>query len=84
MDHDFIFIPGSHTPEGVVTAINTNLIENFNKHLKRNTNYKEQLPIEDSLGCSLVSQFNADNEKSLKRIHQGFKEFQDTLKSSFT
>src|SRR5699024_11445351 len=55
----------------------TNLIENFNKHLKRTTHRKEQFPTEDSLDRFLVSQFNAYNEKSLKRIHRGFKGLQD-------
>lgn len=36
----------------------TSLIENFNKHLKRNTNHKEQFPTENSLDRFLVSQFN--------------------------
>ena len=31
----------------------------------------------------LVSQFNVYNEKSLKRIHRGFKGLQDTLEASF-
>ncbi|OQO66355.1 hypothetical protein BH741_10125 [Enterococcus faecium] len=61
----------------------TNLIENFNKPLKRNTNHKEQFPTEDSLDRFLVSQFNVYNEKSMKRIHRGFKGLQDTLESSF-
>ncbi|KRL51051.1 hypothetical protein FD48_GL001325 [Lactiplantibacillus paraplantarum DSM 10667] len=61
----------------------TNLIENFNKHLKRTTHRKEQFPTEDSLDRFLVSQFNAYNEKSLKRIHRGFKGLQDTLEASF-
>ncbi|AUJ67547.1 ISEf1, transposase [Enterococcus durans IPLA 655] len=61
----------------------TNFIENFNKHLKRNTNHKEQFPTEDSLDRFLVSQFNVYNEKSMKRIHRGFKGLQDTLESSF-
>ncbi len=45
----------------------TNFIENFNKHLKRNINHKEQFPTEDSLDRFLVSQFNVYNEKSMKR-----------------
>lgn len=61
----------------------TNFIENFNKHLKRNTNHKEKFPTEDSLDRFLVSQFNVYNEKSMKRIHRGFKGLQDTLESSF-
>ncbi|WP_375378204.1 transposase, partial [Pediococcus pentosaceus] len=39
----------------------TNLIENFNKHLKRTTHHKEQFPTEDSLDRFLVSQFNVYN-----------------------
>ncbi len=61
----------------------TNLIENFNKHLKRTTHHKEQFPTEDSLDRFLVPQFNVYNEKSLKRIHRGFKGLQDTLEASF-
>ena len=61
----------------------TNLIENFNKHLKRTTHHKEQFPTEDSLDRFLVSQFNVYNEKSLRRIHRGFKVLQDTLEASF-
>jgi putative transposase len=61
----------------------TNLIENFNKHLKRTTHHKEQFPTEDSLDRFLVSQFNVYNEKSLKRIHRGFQGLQDTLEASF-
>ncbi|GEN95393.1 hypothetical protein PET01_14430 [Pediococcus ethanolidurans] len=62
----------------------TNLIANFNKHLKRNPNHKEQFPTEDSLNRFLVSQFNVYNEKSMKRIYRGFNGLQDTLESSFT
>ncbi|HDP1319846.1 IS256 family transposase, partial [Enterococcus faecium] len=46
-------------------------------------NHKEQFPTEDSLDRFLVSQFNVYNEKSMKRIHRGFKGLQDTLESSF-
>ncbi len=61
----------------------TNSIENFNNNLKRNTNHKEQFPTEDSLNRFLISQFNVYNEKSMKRIHRGFKGLQDTLEASF-
>ncbi|MFX0555078.1 hypothetical protein ACOBP7_16490, partial [Lactiplantibacillus plantarum] len=43
------------------------------------THHKEQFPTEDSLDRFLVSQFNVYNEKSLKRIHRGFKGLQDAL-----
>ncbi|MGC3347882.1 IS256 family transposase, partial [Enterococcus faecium] len=61
----------------------TILIEYFNKHLKRYTNHKEQFPTDDSLDRFLVTQFNVYNEKSMKRMHRGFKGLQDTLESSF-
>ncbi|WP_268893776.1 transposase [Pediococcus acidilactici] len=64
-------------------TLQQNLIENFNKHLKRTTHHKEQFPTEDSLDRFLVSQFNVYNEKSLKRIHRGFKGLQDPLEASF-
>ena len=52
----------------------TNLIEGFNKQLKRYTRRKEQFPNEESLERFLVSQFNQYNHKFLGRIHKGFKE----------
>lgn len=50
----------------------TNLIENFNKHLKRYTKRKEQFPNEDSLIRFIMSQADNYNEKSQLRIHTGF------------
>ena len=50
----------------------TNLIENFNKHLKRNTNHKEQFPTEKSEEKYLVIQFNRYNEKNMNHVHRGF------------
>ncbi|EME3570716.1 IS256 family transposase [Enterococcus faecium] len=61
----------------------TNLIEGFNKQLKKYTKRKEQFPNEESLERFLVSQFNNYNQKFLCRIHKGFKEIQDTLESMF-
>lgn len=63
------------------TIYSTNLIEGFNKQLKRYTRRKEQFPNEESLERFLVSQFNQYNQKFLGRIHKGFKEIQDTLES---
>ncbi|NTQ77914.1 IS256 family transposase, partial [Enterococcus faecium] len=61
------------------TIYSTNLIEGFNKQLKKYTKRKEQFPNEESLERFLVSQFNNYNQKFLCRIHKGFKEIQDTL-----
>ena len=65
------------------TIYSTNLIEGFNKQLKKYTKRKEQFPNEESLERFLVSQFNNYNQKFLCRIHNGFKEIQDTLESMF-
>ncbi|UDM79740.1 IS256 family transposase [Vagococcus fluvialis] len=65
------------------TIYSTNLIEGFNKQLKKYTKRKEQFPNEESLERFLVSQFNQYNQKFLGRVHKGFKEIQDTLESMF-
>ena len=65
------------------TIYSTNLIEGFNKQLKKYTKRKEQFPNEESLERFLVSQFNNYNQKFLCRIHKGFKEIHDTLESMF-
>ena len=65
------------------TIYSTNLIEGFNKQLKKYTKRKEQFPNEDSLERFLVSQFNNYNQKFLCRVHKGFKEIHDTLESMF-
>ncbi|HCM89655.1 MULTISPECIES: IS256 family transposase [Vagococcus] len=65
------------------TIYSTNLIEGFNKQLKKYTKRKEQFPNEESLERFLVSQFNEYNQKFLGRVHKGFKEIQDTLESMF-
>ncbi|UDM73850.1 IS256 family transposase [Vagococcus fluvialis] len=65
------------------TIYSTNLIEGFNKQLKKYTKRKEQFPNEESLERFLVSQFNNYNQKFLCQIHKSFKEIQDTLESMF-
>ncbi|HAQ6416123.1 TPA: IS256 family transposase [Enterococcus faecium] len=65
------------------TIYSTNLIEGFNKQLKKYTKRKEQFPNEESLERFLVSQFNNYNQKFLCRVHKGFKEKHDTLESMF-
>ncbi len=65
------------------TIYSTNLIEGFNKQLKKYTKRKEQFPNEESLERFLASQFNNYNQKFLCRVHKGFKEIHDTLESMF-
>jgi transposase-like protein len=50
----------------------TNMIESYNKQLKRHFKSKEQFPTEQSEEKYLVSQFERYNEKFLNRIHKGF------------
>ena len=65
------------------TIYSTNLIEGFNKQLKKYTKRKEQFPNEESLERFLVSQFNNYNQKFWGRTHKGFKEIEGTLESMF-
>src|SRR5688500_19557536 len=50
----------------------TNLIESFNKEIKRYVKRKEQFPNEDPLERFLVSQFLDYNHKFGLRCHRGF------------
>ncbi|MFV0558046.1 MAG: transposase, partial [Enterococcus sp.] len=61
----------------------TNLIEGFNKHLKRATKKKEQFPNEEALERFLVTQFLDYNNKHDDRCHRGFAQCRDTLESMF-
>jgi putative transposase len=54
------------------STYSTNLIEGFNKQLKKKFKLKEQFPTETSMEKYLVSQFNQYNEKFMNRIHKGF------------
>lgn len=50
----------------------TNLIENYNKHLKRYTKRKEQFPNEASLNRFLSNQVDQFNHRFLTRVHKRF------------
>lgn len=65
------------------TIYSTNIIESFNKQLKRKTKVKEQFPNEEALDRFLVTQMVAYNNKKAGRAHKGFKQCQDTLDSMF-
>ena len=61
----------------------TNLIEGFNKNLKRGTKRKEQFPNEDSLEryvCSFCSDYN---QKFSTRVHRGFAQASAELNDLF-
>lgn len=61
----------------------TNIIENFNKNLKRNTNRKEQFPNEDSLDRYVCSYCVDYNKKYGSRVHKGFALVQAKLNELF-
>lgn len=50
----------------------TNLIESFNKQIKKYTKRKEQLPHEEALEKFLVAQFEGYNQRFATRCHTGF------------
>lgn len=60
-------------PKSVRSSIyTTNIIESYNKQLKRKFKVKEQFPTEKSMEKYLVSQFEQYNTKFMSRIHKGF------------
>lgn len=60
-------------PEGIQRSLySINIIENFNKHLKRYTNQKEQFPTEDSLDRFVYARVSEYNGRHLERIHREF------------
>lgn len=61
----------------------TNLIEGFNKHLKRYTRRKEQFPNEESLDRFVCSQVIEYNHKGTRRIHKGFDIVQSEIETLF-
>lgn len=66
------------------TLYSTNLIESFNKQIKKYSHRKEQFQNEESLERFLVSLFDHYNQKFLNRSHKGFQQVTDTLASMFT
>ncbi|GEK35501.1 hypothetical protein KSI01_30340 [Kurthia sibirica] len=61
----------------------TNLIESFNKQIKKYTKRKEQFPNEESLERFLVSQFQDYNQRFLTRCHIGFNQARAELAEMF-
>ncbi len=57
------------------TIYSNNIIESFNKQLKRKTKVKAQFPNEDALERFLVTQMINYNNKKSGRAHKGFKQY---------
>lgn len=71
-------------PKSIWRSIySTNLIESFNKQIKKYSKRKEQFPNEESLERFLVSQFDIYNQKFSTRCHLGFDQARAELAAMF-
>ena len=71
-------------PETIRKSIyTTNLMENFNKHLKRFTKRKEQFPNEESMMRFIVTQAERFNFRNASVVHRGFKAAEEALENMF-
>ena len=61
----------------------TNLIESFNKQIKKYTKRKEQFPNEESLERFLVTQFEDYNQSNATRCHIGFNKARAEIEKMF-
>ncbi|WP_208559633.1 IS256 family transposase [Marinilactibacillus kalidii] len=61
----------------------TNLIESFNKQIKKYSRRKEQFQNEESMDRFLVSNFDMYNQKFLTRSHRGFQQAEAELEMMF-
>lgn len=74
----------NHFPEVIRPSLYTaNLIEAFNKQLKRFTKRKEQFPNVNSLERFLVTYAMDYNERFKNRIHKGFNKAQYEIEQLF-
>ncbi len=71
-------------PKSIWRSIySTNLIESFNKQIKKYTKRKEQFPNDESLERFLVSQFEDYNQRFITRCHIGFDQARAELADMF-
>ncbi|GAF18497.1 LOW QUALITY PROTEIN: mobile element protein [Bacillus sp. JCM 19046] len=79
-----IFLHFMDFPKAIWRSIySTNLIESFNKQLKKYSKRKEQFPNESSIDRFLVSQFEPYNQKFSTRCHLGFDQARAELLEMF-
>jgi transposase-like protein len=72
-------------PKSIWKSIySTNLIESFNKQIKKYINPKEQFPHEHALEKFLVSRFESDNQRFATRCHNGFDQVRADLLAMFS
>lgn len=71
-------------PKSIWRSIySTNLIESFNKQIKKYSKRKEQFPNEESLERFLVSRFEEYNQRFATRCHIGFDKARAELETMF-
>ncbi|MEH7460604.1 IS256 family transposase [Bacillus thuringiensis] len=71
-------------PKAIWRSIySTNLIESFNKQIKKYTKRKEQFPNEEAMERFLVSQFEDYNQRFVTRCHIGFNKARAALTAMF-
>lgn len=71
-------------PQSIWRSIySTNLIESFNKQIKKYTKRKEQFPNEEALERFLISQFEDYNHRFATRCHIGFDKARAELAAMF-
>lgn len=72
-------------PESIWRSIySTNLIESFNKQIKKYTKRKEQFPHEEALEKFLVAQFEGYNQRFATRCHTGFDQARAEIQAMFS
>lgn len=71
-------------PKSIWRSIySTNLIESFNKQIKKYNKRKEQFPNEESLERFLVSSFEEYNQQFATRCHIGFDQARSELENMY-
>lgn len=71
-------------PKAIWRSIySTNLIESFNKQIKKYTKHKEQFPNEESLERFLLTQFEDYNKRFATRCNIGFNQDRAKLEEMF-
>lgn len=83
LENPYIFTFYSFPPSIWRSIYSTNLIESFNKQIKKYTKRKEQFPHEAALEKFLVSQFESYNQRFATRCHIGFDQARAELQKMF-
>lgn len=83
IDNPYLFTFYSFPKEIRRSIYSTNLIESFNKKIKKYSRRKEQFPGEESLERFLVSQFEIYNQNFSFQCHPGFDQSRAELEDMF-